>query len=254
MLEGGRTVIWFSCGVTSAVAAHMALQKYKATRPCFIAYTNPGSEDQDNMRFLKDCEQWLGHKIDILRSKECKDVDEVVEKHRFLRGPRGAKCTSILKKMVRQSYVNDASDVQVFGFDAGEYDRAKRFRLNNPEVVLDTPLIDAGMTKADCKALIKSVGIVEPVSYRHGFSNANCIGCLKAEGPGYWNKVRVIYPEVFQKRAKQERELGYALCRINKKPVFLDELDPSIGEIENEPSVECGLLCADILKEEECEV
>ena len=51
------------------------------------------------------------------------------------------------------------------------------------------------------------LGIKRPIMYDLGYSNNNCIGCVKG-GMGYWNKIREDFPEVFQARAKLEREIG----------------------------------------------
>ena len=56
---------------------------------------------------------------------------------------------------------------------------------------------------------------------------------------GYWNKIRKDFPEVFAERAMQEREVGYS-C-ING--VFLDDLEPDRGRIEDEVMDECSIIC-----------
>jgi 3'-phosphoadenosine 5'-phosphosulfate sulfotransferase (PAPS reductase)/FAD synthetase len=253
MLKGGRTVVWFSCGVASAVAAKITLQKYDGQRPVHLVYTDTRSEHEDNRRFMKDCEQWFGHPIEILASDRYRDVDDVIEKERYLSGPDGAKCTGVLKKALRHAYQRSESDIQVFGFDARpkEIARAARFREQNPEVILETPLIERGITHADCIQVIKRAGIEIPAMYKLGYKNNNCIGCVKG-ATGYWNKVRVDFPEVFAKRARQERMLGHTMCRINGEPVFLDELDPTVGNYAAEPEVECGVLCQAVEVRNDC--
>ena len=73
--------------------------------------------------------------------------------------------------------------------------------------------------------------------YDLGHPNNNCIGCVKG-GMGYWNKIRVDFPEVFERRAKMERDIG-ATC-ING--IYLDELDPDAGR--NKVVVaDCGIMC-----------
>lgn len=248
ILAGGRTVCWFSCGAASAVASWMALQKYRGKRPVHICYTDTGSEHPDNKRFLADCEAWYGQKIEILQHHKYKSVDQVIEERRFLNGPEGALCTALLKKEVRIAYQRGDSDIQVFGFDyrPKEIARAKRFRLENFDLTVETPLIDNKMMHADCLAVLKAKGIELPMMYRLGYRNNNCIGCVKG-GAGYWNKTRRDFPEVFAKRAAQERVIGHSCL----KTVFLDELDPSAGRYEAEPEVECGLLCEAVVRDEE---
>ena len=57
-----RTISWFSCGAASAVATKLALVE----GPVTIAYCEVKEEHPDNMRFLKDCEEWFGQEIEIL--------------------------------------------------------------------------------------------------------------------------------------------------------------------------------------------
>ena len=74
--------------------------------------------------------------------------------------------------------------------------------------------------------------------YEIGYRNNNCIGCVKG-GMGYWNRIRKDFPEVFEARAKLEREIG-ASCI---KGVFLDELDPDRGKLEEEVMEDCNIIC-----------
>lgn len=52
-------------------------------------------------------------------------------------------------------------------------------------------------------------------------------------------KIRKDFPEVFEKRAKIEREIGHSCI----KGVYLDELDPSRGRKQDEISEDCGIAC-----------
>ena len=251
-----RAVVWFSCGATSAVAAKIACEGEYGELPVRVVYCDPGSEHPDNLRFLRDVEEWAGASVTVLRSDRYKDTWEVFEKRRYLSGPDGALCTYELKKRLAQEFRDVGGDVEVYGFDAGEMKRAANFRTNNPEVDLRTPLIDRGLTKPDCLAMLQRAGIELPAMYRLGFGNANCIGCVKGQ-MGYWNRIRRVFPETFSRMAKLERTLGKvedgkprgaAICKSyagdkKRKRVFLDELDPDAGR-DDEPVPECGLLCA----------
>lgn len=244
-----RVVCWFSCGATSAIAAKLAVQEY-AGQDIHLVYIDTGSEHPDNMRFLRDIEKWVGLPVEIIRSKEYKDTWDVFERTRWLVGVGGARCTTELKKIPRREYQR-LDDIQVYGFDADEKGRAERFRANNLEVDLRTPLIERGLTKSDCLAMLIRAGIELPAMYRLGFTNANCIGCVKGQA-GYWNRIRKAFPEVFDRMAKMERTIGAA---INKKyvdgkrvRVFLDELPIDAGR-NDEPMAECSLLCVDAEQE-----
>jgi hypothetical protein len=88
------------------------------------------------------------------------------------------------------------------------------------------------------------LGLKRPAMYDLGYSNNNCIGCVKG-GMGYWNKIRKDFPKVFESRAKLEREIGHSCLN----GVFLDELDPNRGKMEDEISTDCGIMCYLNLKE-----
>jgi 3'-phosphoadenosine 5'-phosphosulfate sulfotransferase (PAPS reductase)/FAD synthetase len=238
MSDHPRTVVWFSAGAASAVAAKLTLA---STPDAVVAYTDPGSEHPDNERFLAECEDWFGVPIVRLRSKKYADTWQVWEERRFLVGPTGALCTAELKKKVRYDFARP-DDVQVFGYTAEESHRADRFREQNPGVNLSTPLIEAGLRKADCLAIIDRAGVALPAMYLLGYRNNNCVGCPKG-GIGYWTKVRRDFPAIYERMAKLEREIGHSIQKDDDGPVWLDEMDPHRGNHRDEPDIECSLLC-----------
>lgn len=248
-IENPRLVCWFSCGATSAVACKMAISEIK-DMDVAIVYTNTASEHPDNKRFLKDCEQWFQHPITILNSKKYRDVDDVIINGRYINGPSGAKCTQELKINVRKKFQRPETDLQVFGFDAGEADRAAMFKVRFPNVKTYFPLLRANLFKNDCLAILREVGIELPAMYRLGYKNNNCIGCVKG-GMGYWNKIRKDFPNHFKKRAEQERIIGRSCI----KGTFLDELRLDQGNYTEENEIECSDLCNDLVNNfESCEI
>lgn len=242
-----RIVVWFSQGVTSAVAALLAKKKY-ADYDVLLVSCDTGAEDPDNWRFASDVSRWLNTPLTILKNEEYANPDEVYARRKYLVGPRGAPCTMELKKRLRLRFQNLRTDIQIFGFDARERGRAKRFVEDNPEVTAEFPLLDEGLTKGECRQILLNAGIVEPASYAEGFKNANCLmsGCVKG-GAGYWNFIRRARPDVFARRAKLERELNASmLTRTGKdgvERIFLDELPPEMGNYKLEPAIQCGLFC-----------
>ena len=232
-----RTVCWFSAGAPSAVAAKLALA---GGGDVIIAYTDPGSEHPDNHRFMADCEEWFGQEVIKLKG-DYEDTWDVWEKTKFLVGPMGARCTAELKRKPRFKFERP-DDIQVFGYTAEEEHRAIRFREQNPGVILSTPLIEKGLTKPDCLAMVQRAGIELPEMYKLGYAYNNCVGCVKG-GMGYWNKIRVDFPEVFDRMAKLERTLDNTVLRDKGTSLFLDELDPKRGNHQTEASIECSLLC-----------
>ena len=242
-----RIVVWYSCGVTSAVAAKMVLDRYRDCGfPIVVAYCDTASEHPDNERFLKDCEEWFDYPITILHSKDYDDIWDVYDKTKYIAGINGARCSLELKKRVRQEFEDVENDLQIFGFDSSEEKRAKKFKENNPEVNFSAPLIKWDISKSDCIEIIQSSGIELPIMYKMGYKNNNCIGCCKG-AKGYWNKIRKDFPEIFDRMAKKERELGATLniMNVNGKRIriHLDELPPDAGNYKSELPISCGLLC-----------
>lgn len=238
---GQKVLVWFSCGAASAVAAKLALAKYGHER-VEIVYTDPGSEHPDNVRFRKDCEGWFGKPILVLKNPKYKDTWDLWEKRKRVISAQGfAPCTTELKKQMRHKH-EDLTELQVFGYTAEETKRAEGFRKRNPEVMLLTPLIEAGLTKADTIAMIGRAGIAIPAMYLLGYQNNNCIGCPKG-GMGYWNKIRRDFPETFERMATLERKHDFHILRNGDEEIWLDELDPRRGNHADEPSFECSLLC-----------
>lgn len=244
----GRIVCWFSCGATSAVATRLRLINALGecpSRETHVVYIDTGSEHPDNARFLRDVEAWIKHPIEIIKSADYADTWDVFRRTRWLVGPAGARCTTELKKKPRMAY-QQLGDEQVFGFDAGEAKRAARFRRENPDIFLTTPLLERGLTKPDCLAMLTNAGIELPAMYRLGFTNANCVGCVKGQ-MGYWNKIRKVFPETFARMAAMEREIGAAICHTEtgdrkRVKVYLDELDPEAGN-PGEVLGECSITC-----------
>lgn len=237
---GNRIVSWFSCGAASAVATKKALEKYGHDN-FIIAVCIVPNEHPDNERFLLDCEKWFNHPITRLKTEKYKDLWDMWEKQPYIVGPMGAPCTLEFKKKVRQKF-QKITDVQVFGFTSEEVARVERFKTQNPEVDLVTPLIDLHISKKDCFVEIQKAGILLPMMYRLGYNNNNCIMCVKG-GAGYANKIRRDFPEIFDRMAKVERKVGATILRSKGKRLYLDELDPNAGRKQKEPDMECGLWC-----------
>jgi len=243
-----RVLAWFSCGAASAVAAKRAVEKYGDR--CEVLYCDTFAyEHPDNRRFFGEVENWLGVDIKVLRSGDYADIFDVFKRTGWLVGVGGARCTTELKKNVRTAY-QKAGDLHVFGFTSEEGNRVARFKATNPDLLAEFPLFDDGTTKRDCYSEIRKARIAMPMMYQLGYTNNNCIGCVKGQA-GYWNKIRADFPEAFDRMAKVEREMDVAICKREgvtdgkrwRERVFLDELPPDAGRYASEPDIECGVLC-----------
>ena len=242
----GVIAVWFSCGAASAVAAKRTIEKYGATHTIRVLNNPVIEEDEDNLRFLKDVEKWLGLPIEFVRSSKysSQSAVDVWEKRKFMSGPMGAPCTIELKKYARQEWEKlNSCDWHVLGFTADEKTRHDRFVLTERSNVLPV-LIDDGITKSQCFSILQSAGIELPRIYSLGYPNANCIGCVKATSATYWSHVKKMHPDVFAARAEQSRRIGARLVRHKGVRMFLDELpDGATGRSMKNMNFECGIFC-----------
>jgi len=226
-------VAWFSAGVSSFIASYIS-------KPDKVIYIDIDNQHPDSMRFVKDCETILNKPIEVLKS-QYGSVDNVIEQFRFISSAYGAKCTDVLKKRVRKEWEyahNDYDIIYVWGFDLSEKHRAERLLESMPEFKHEFPLIENQLTKQECHGICEKLGVKRPIMYDLGYLNNNCIGCVKG-GMWYWNQIRKDFPEVFKRRAEQERLIGYSCI----KGIFLDELEPNRGLKTDEISQDCNIMC-----------
>jgi hypothetical protein len=230
-------VAWFSTGVSSAVAIKLAIDEIDQ-----IIYTHIDDQHPDSMRFLHDCEEWFGREITVLQSPY-KNVETAVLMaggKGYINGVAGASCTRYLKKRVRKEWEQEQAQPLTYfwGLDSGEQHRADRLYQSMPKQEHRFPLIERKMNKAMAHEVLRASKIKRPAMYSLGYHNNNCVGCVKG-GMGYWNKIRVDFPEVFAARAALERKVG-ATC-ING--AYLDELAPEAGRHAGPIVDSCGIMC-----------
>ena len=231
-----RKVCWLSAGVSSFVAGYLVRDSVDQ-----YIYIDIDDQHEDSGRFIRDCETLLGKKVEWLKSPYG-SVENAVRAFGFINRPKvGAYCTKALKKRVRKEweYAHREYEITyVWGMDCSERRRADNIRETMPQFCHEFPLIDRDLTKADAHGICRRLGLQRPAMYDLGYANNNCIGCVKG-GMGYWNKIRVDFPEVFEARAKLERELGCSCLN----GIYLDELDPAAGRMSEEVMAECGIFC-----------
>jgi 3'-phosphoadenosine 5'-phosphosulfate sulfotransferase (PAPS reductase)/FAD synthetase len=205
LLGDGAVIAWWSGGITSAIACRLAIEKYPNVR---LVYIETGSHHPDTIRFKTDCEKWYGQEIETIQNKKYEDHLDVVLSTRYVNGAGGARCTKELKKNVRFDFEKGnkiAAQVWGYEFEASEINRAIRtqeqYSYTNPLF----PLIENKLSKNECAGILAGAGIDIPMMYKLGYNNNNCIGCVKG-GAGYWNKIRVDFPEIFKQMAEAERK------------------------------------------------
>lgn len=245
--KSGRRVRWFSDGAASAVATMLDIREYGVDAGPVVTCST-GSEDEDNVRFRSDCEKWFGCAVTIVKSEKYESTWDVWEKRGYMAGINGAVCTGELKFTPRLNF-QLPSDIHIFGYTADKTDqtRALRLRTNFPDMKVATPLIDNGLTKANCLALIDGAGLALPRTYAWGFPNANCVksGCCKVTSPNYWALHRKWVPEGFAETARIARKLGVRLARIKGERVFIDDI-PADWPTTNPIAHSCDMLCSSV--------
>ena len=239
-----------------------------------ILYQHIEDQHKDTLRFIKDCEMWFGKPIEIIQSPY-KCVNNACRAMSYINGPDGAVCSRLLKRRCRKEW-----EIQnewfnrfcyVWGMDIAEskpnltrkdkLSRCDALRESMPNQEHLFPLVDKKITKEEAHGILRKAGIKRPAMYDLGYRNNNCIGCVKG-GKGYWNKIRIDFPEVFKARSEMERLIG-ATCLKKKRErpdepaskdntvkLYLDELDPKAGKDEEPVVEECGAMCELINKGE----
>lgn len=241
-----RILVHVSCGAASACAWKLAVDKHGDAVEAINAFI--ADEDDDNRRFLADCERWIGRKVTVLRdAKYGASAAEVWRKKRFIVNRNGAPCSKALKRDVLNTY-RLPGDLLVLGYtaDPRDADRLDRYLDANPMDWVWAPLIEAGMTKDDCFKMIVDAGIELPRMYRLGYPNANCPKCPKG-GEGYWNHIRITHPENFEEMAATQDLLGpgsyFFRDRKTGERISLRMLDPNAGRFEPITLPDCGAVC-----------
>lgn len=246
-----RIVCQFSCGAASAVATKLAIAKYGHERITIInAFIV--EEDEDNRRFLADCEQWFQHPVTVVRDvKYGASAREVWRQKRYMNGPLGASCSMALKREpIAAVCLPDDQFVMGFVIDEKNQERIDRGRA----VGWIMPCIDANLKHADCRGIVERAGLVLPRRYAQGYGNANCKGCCKG-GEKYWRKTRIDDPADFAEVADIQAEIGPGAYFFRDRqtgerwPLTQLSLD---GPVEKNVSApECSFFCA--MAEEEIE-
>lgn len=217
-------ICWFSGGITSAVACHLAIQHY-GKENCRSIFIDTNNEDEDTYRFLDDCEELFGIPIEKTTNEKYNNIQEVWTKFKGMNFAHGAICSSELKRAVRIKFQKENNySYQVFGFDIDEPRRAKSMTLNNSDANPIYPLLLHGMSKKQCLDMFESFNIEPPRAYKWGFHNNNCLktGCVQG-GIGYWQKIHREKPELYEAMGNMEHHLTdlkgspVTLCKTQTK-------------------------------------
>jgi hypothetical protein len=246
-----KIVSWLSGGISSFIAAWLVRDQLTD-----VIFIDIDDQTRDTLRFAQEAAKFLGKPLVVLRSPYYRGKNDVIRARRYINGPNGAPCTCLLKKTVRASWeAEHAGDAltYVWGFDANEQGRITRTAENNPQARHLFPLAERDIGKAQAHAICRDLGLRRADMYDLGYPNANCVGCVKG-GMGYWNKVRVDFPEAFAEMEALEREIGATCLHDENGKVWLDELDPQRGRCDRIVIPPCGIACGVLERWEQQEI
>ena len=229
----------FSAGASSAVAAIIG-------RADKLVYAETGSEHGDNQRFIADVEAYLGKTVSRFHSDKYADTWDVWKRRRFLANRYGAPCTKALKLLPLAPVEQIPGAIHLFGYTVDETERFRRLQALKPDMLIECPLIDAGLRSSDALGFLERIGIKPPVTYAMGLPHANCIPCPKATSPGYWALIRDQFPQEFARMADLEVELSngktQGMARVKGKRMLLRDL-PNDIKPRGSDQPGCDLLC-----------
>ena len=104
MIKNKTITVWFSCGAASAVTAKKTIDIYGKLNKIRVVNNPIKEEHEDNQRFLKDIEKWLGVEIEYAINPKFPDqsCETVWQDRKFMSSNFGAPCTLHLKRNARQ--------------------------------------------------------------------------------------------------------------------------------------------------------
>lgn len=201
--RGRVNIVALSGGESSAAVAMMC-----RNLPDLVLYFNDTKwEDADLYRYLGDISKYLGAKI--FEDSDGRSPEDLAYKNHALPNNRMPFCSRILKAERLQRYATPR-DTIYFGIGMHEIHRAGRIRLVYSSLGINTefPLLREGMDFSSASALMAETGIERPRLYGLGFEHNNCSGGCVRQGVKQWRHLLRVQPEVYEKRARLEREFS----------------------------------------------
>jgi hypothetical protein len=149
--------------------------------------------------------------------------------------PMSRTCTSDFKvknlgKYLKQLGASKNNPAHVLiGISVDEIERANRGK-NEPYEIREYPLLDLGLFRDDCMAIIESAGLPVP-------PKSSCFFC-PFHKKQVWSELRRDHPDLFQKAQDLEDYMNVRNKERGRNPVYLTRskkrLSDAIGEAQNE--------------------
>jgi hypothetical protein len=243
-----RYIVSLSGGISSAVAADRAIQRY-GRRKVTLWFADTLAEDEDLYRFIEDCMHRWGGKL--YRFEDGRTPEQVAEDKRIIPNQKIAPCTHILKiePFKRWLWRVPKNVTVILGYNWSEIRRIEKrqhwhkyngkwrppagYQAEIPGVYEDYPLLWHPVMH-DPFAEVKSWGIEIPRLYKLGFDHNNCGGVCFRQSIADWMLARDFLADNFNGKvawesAMQERfGMQYTIIRDQRngsvKPLLLSTL------------------------------
>lgn len=257
-----KHIVSFSTGLSSAITTERVLARYGPENTT-IVFMDTTIEDQDNYRFMADCQKrWP----EIINLREGRDPYQVAKDEHIIPNQKIAPCTFRLKIEIFRNWLKqfDEPITVHIGYDFTELHRCeateKAYQAEGYQV--DFPLLWKPYETRPYSQVSRDDWDIEPPRmYAMGYSHANCGGCCVKQGQGDWLRTLLNFPQRFAQAEQWEQEMrqhpkrrDYAILRdqsngkvtaltlreLRERHEVKQSLQPSLLDY-NSACVSCGV-------------
>ena len=210
-----------SSGLSSAVMCDRLLQKHP---DALLVFEDVLFEDEDNYRFLSDCEKRWGKKI--IRLTEGRTPYEVSKDERIIPSSFLAPCSFRLKTGVFKRWLENMKGLDItihIGYDYTEFERMERTSKAYAKdgYKTDYPLEWKPIEFRPYSVVVKEDwGIEPPRMYSLGYTHANCGGRCCKQGQGDWLRTLINFPERYAEIEQWERDMRTLSEKHGKRSIL----------------------------------
>jgi hypothetical protein len=204
-------IVSFSTGLSSAITVERVINRY-GPENTHIVFMDTQVEDEDNYRFMDDCQtRWDS---EIITLADGRTPRQVAEDKQIIPNQKVAPCTFELKIGVFRNWLKSAEFKSVtihIGYDIFEAHRCEPTRRNYEAEgwAVDFPLLWKPIEHRPYSQVVRDDwGIEPPRTYAMGFSHANCLRmlCFKA---GISDAIRFLinFPDRYREQERWEQKM-----------------------------------------------
>lgn len=192
-------IVSFSSGLSSAITCDRVINKFGLDNTT-IVFMDTKIEDDDNYRFMNDCQKKWNKEIIILT--EGRTPYKVFRDEHVIPNSRVAPCTKRLKIDMFKKWLKeqDKDSVIYIGYDYQELHRVEKTKSNYESMgfQVDFPLLWKPYEFRKYSQVVKEDwGIEPPRMYELGYTHANCGGRCVKQGQGDWIRTLINFPDRF---------------------------------------------------------